>query len=116
MRKLTCILALLAAFLLTATPALGRTHVPGRVSFSHSAYWAHENQGYVNITIRRSNPTVEEWIRYGVRQASALNGKDFDAIPNSLAHFAPGQHAYTFRVHIYDRGMTGPKLRAVAYL
>ncbi len=116
MRKITCILALFAAYVLTSSPALAATHVPGRVSFSQSSYWAHENQGFVNITIRRTNPRVDEWIRYGVRQASALNGKDFDAIPNSLAHFAPGQSTYTFKVHIYDRGIVGPKLRAVAYM
>ena len=116
MRKITCILALFAAYVLTSSPALAAAHVPGRVSFSQSSYWAHENQGFVNITIRRTNPRVDEWIRYGVRQASALNGKDFDAIPNSLAHFAPGQSTYTFKVHIYDRGIVGPKLRAVAYM
>jgi hypothetical protein len=70
----------------------------------------------VDITIRRTNPRVDEWIRYGVRQASALNGKDFDAIPNSLADFAPGQSTYTFKVHIYDRGIVGPTLFAVTYM
>ncbi len=115
MRKTICILASLAACLLTAAPALGAS-VPGQVSYGAGVYYAHENQGYLTVSITRTRAIGDEWVRYGVRQATALNGKDFDAIPNSLAHFLPGQSTYTFKVHIYDQGINGPPLRATAYM
>ncbi len=119
-RKATCLLALVCAYLLIGSSALAATMprlaLPGEVRFSQSAYAAHENQGYLTITIRRTDATAIQWVRYGVRQATALNGRDFDAIPNTLATFLPGQYTYTFRVHVYDRGMNAPPLKAMAYL
>lgn len=88
----------------------------GSISFSQSSYTAHENQGYLTIAIRRTNPRGDEWVRYGVRQGSALNGRDLATIPNTLAHFAPGQSVSTFKVRIYDLGMNAPALRATAYM
>lgn len=120
MRKPAIFLAALAACLLISAPAgaakMPRLSLPGVISFSQRAYYAHENQGYVTVTIRRSDASAIGWVRYGVRQASAIDGQDFDAVPNSLATFLPGQYTYTFRVHIYDRGMNAPSVRAVAYL
>ena len=91
---------------------------PGTIAFAQANYTVHENQGYATITIHRSDASVEAWIRYGVRQASATNRVDFDAVPNSLAHFLPGQADYSFSVHIYDRGMNTPgsTVHATAYL
>ena len=117
-RATTRLFLLGAAWLCSGGSALGATVAaqPGRVSLSQSAYVSHENQGYLAITIRRTSAGGEESVGYGVRQASALNGKDFVAIPNSVAHFRPGQYTFTFRVHIYDLGMNAPPLRATAYL
>ena len=91
---------------------------PGTIAFTQANYDVHENQGYATLTIHRTDTSVEAWIRYGVRQASATNGVDFDVVPNSLAHFVPGQADYSFRVHIYDRGMNvpGSAVHATAYL
>jgi endoglucanase len=121
MRRLVFIIAALASIIaLGAGSALAasvpRYSLPGTISFSQSTYYAHENQGYLDITIKRTNASGIAWVRYGVRQATALNGQDFDVIPNSLATFLPGQYTYTIKVHIYDRGMNAPPVRAVAYL
>jgi endoglucanase len=132
MRKNLTLLGLcLAALMLAAGPALAKPSVaakpppttvkpnlalPGDVSFSQSEYVAHENQGFVTLTIHRTNAVPISWIRYGVRQASALNGRDFDVVPNSLATFLPGQYDYSFRVHVYDLGVHGPPVHATAYL
>ncbi len=116
---------LLTSAVLCSSPAMAAAparaiktnlQLPGEVSFTQSSYVAHENQGYVTLTIHRTNAIPTEYIRYGVRQATALNHKDFDVIPNSLATFLPGQHDYSFRVHLYDLGVNGPSVHATAYL
>src|SRR5690242_13896554 len=127
MRKIFISIPILsAALLLLSSPAMAASptrasvkanlHLPGEVSFTQGSYVAHENQGYVTLTIHRNNAIPSEYIRYGVRQASALNRKDFDVIPNSLATFLPGQHDYSFKVHVYDLGINGPSVHATAYL
>jgi hypothetical protein len=47
---------------------------PGTIGFTQANYDVHENQGYATLTIHRTDTSVEAWIRYGVRQASATNG------------------------------------------
>jgi endoglucanase len=122
MRKSRRLLTFIAASALSLASALGTgvaaaDQQPGSVQWSTGGYDVHENQGYATLTITRTHAdTGDEWVRYGVRQASAMNGKDFDVIPNSIAHFAPGQTSYSFRVHIYDRGMNAPAVHAVAYM
>ncbi len=120
MRRTFTFLVATAALALMCSPALGAVrpdvHLPGRVYFTQSQYTGHENQGYVTLTIHRTNAVPTEWIRYGVRQGSALNHKDFNVIPNSLATFLPGQADYSFRVHVYDLGMQAPPVHATAYL
>ena len=116
------VVALLGAFAIaqgTSTPpAAVAASAPGRVSFTQSNYVVHENVGYATITIHRTDASVDEWIGYGVRQANATNGLDFDAVPNTRVHFVPDQYDYTFRVHIHDRGMNAPgtSVHAIAYL
>ena len=99
----------------TATAAAS---APGTIAFSQADYTVHENQGYATITIHRSDASAEAWIGYGVRQANATNKVDFDVVPNSQAHFLPGQANYSVSVHIYDRGMNTPgsTVHATAYL
>ena len=88
----------------------------GTVSLDQGAYVAHENQGYLNITIVRSDAQGEENVGYGVHRLDAVPRKDFDPIENRYAHMAPGQKTFTFSVHIYDNGMIAPPIHALAYL
>lgn len=98
--------------------ATAAASAPGTIAFSQADYTVHENQGYATITIHRSDASAEAWIGYGVRQANATNRVDFDVVPNSQAHFLPGQANYSVSVHIYDRGMNTPgsTVHATAYL
>ncbi len=89
---------------------------PGTVALSASAYTAHEAQGYLTITILRTDADGTEYVRYGVKQQDAESGLDFDAVPNSVATFLPGQASFSFEVHIYDLGMNAPPVHALAYL
>jgi endoglucanase len=89
---------------------------PGQVYFSQTAYTAHENQGELAITIARSDDSVAEDVRYGVRHVDAQPGLDMVPIGNTLAHFEPGQSTYTFNVKIIDRGMNATPVNAIAYL
>jgi hypothetical protein len=122
MQNVVRLVGVIAAVIAVAAllPQGGRAAVsaPGTVAFTQANYNVHENQGYATLTIHRSDTSVEGWIRYGVRQASATNGVDFDVVPNSLAHFLPGQADHSFCVHIYDRGMNvpGSAVHATAYL
>ena len=113
-RLLLCIASTLVG-LAVPHAALG-AGASGVVRFDQAAYVAHENQGYLTISIRRTDPIGDEWVRYGVRNKSAEDGVDFDAVPNSLAHFAPGQRTYSFRLHVYDRGMNAPPVQVMSYL
>lgn len=111
---LVVLVAVVAGLLVGGAPAGARSGY-GRVSLDRWAYTAHENQGYLRITLRRTDTNGDEWVRYGVRQHTAENGKDFVAIPNSLAHFADGEDTTSFRVRIIDRGMSAPPVYATVY-
>ncbi len=119
--------AALLALALVATPAASaRRHMAGvstsgNVSLSASTYTVSEDAGYATITIVRSGDADalygEEEVRYGVKQQDAINGVDFDVVPNTLATFEPGQTTFTFRVRIIDRGMAdAPAVHAKVYL
>ena len=90
---------------------------PGTVELDQPAYTAHEAQGYLTITIvRRGDLSGQEHVGYGVKQQDAIDGIDFDAIPNTYLTMQPGQSSYTFNVKIIDRGMDGTPVHALAYL
>ena len=89
---------------------------PGYVYFTQPAYTAHENQGELPITIARTDTSVAEDVRYGVRHLDAEGGLDFQTIGNTLVHFYPGQATYTFDVKVVDRGMSATPVYADAYL
>jgi len=111
--------ALLAAILsvLGATSAVADAQsAAGRVYFTQTSYTAHENQGELAITIARSDDSVAEQVRYGVRHVDAQPGLDFDTIGNTLVQFEPGQSTATFNIKIIDRGISAPPVNAIAYL
>jgi endoglucanase len=90
---------------------------PGTVSLDQPAYTAHENQGYLTITIQRTGDlSGEEHVGYGVKRQDAQPGIDFDTIGNHYITLAPGQSTYTFNVRIIDQGMNGTPVYALAYL
>ncbi|MHB1570180.1 MAG: Calx-beta domain-containing protein, partial [Solirubrobacteraceae bacterium] len=115
------ILAALAALLLGPAPGSAATPLPrgasGSVSLDQGAYTAHENQGYLTITIVRTGDlSGAEHVGYGVKQQDAQNGIDFDVVPNNYITMAPGQSTYSFQVPIIDEGINGPPVHALAYL
>ncbi len=90
---------------------------PGKVSLDQPAYTAHENQGYLTITIERSGDLRdEEHVGYGVKQQDGQDGIDFEAIPSTYITLAPGQSSYSFNVRIIDQGMNATPVHALAYL
>src|SRR5262249_9217575 len=90
---------------------------PGTVQLDQPAYTAHENQGYLTVTIQRTGDlSGEEHVGYGVKRQDAQPGIDFDVVNNHYITFAPGQSTYTFNVRIIAQGMTATPLRAPAYL
>jgi endoglucanase len=90
---------------------------PGMVQLDQPAYTAHENQGYLTITIQRTGDlSGEEHVGYGVKRQDAQPGIDFDTVANHYITFAPGQSTYTFNVRIIDQGMNATPVRALAYL
>jgi endoglucanase len=90
---------------------------PGEVSLDQPAYTAHENQGYLTITIQRTGDVSSaEHVGYGVKRQDAQPGIDFDTIANHYIVLAPGQSSYTFNVRIIDQGMTATPVHALAYL
>ncbi|HEX3978376.1 MAG TPA: glycoside hydrolase family 6 protein [Solirubrobacteraceae bacterium] len=89
----------------------------GTVGLDQAAYTAHENQGYLTITIQRTGDlSGEEHVGYGVKRQDAQPGIDFDTIGNRTIDFAPGQSTYTFNVRIIDQGMAATPVHALAYL
>jgi endoglucanase len=106
--------AVVGALMLSATSAA--SSAPGTVSLSQSSYVAQEDMGYLTITINRTDPTGDEYVRYGVKQQDAQSGLDFEAVPNAVAHFQPGQTSYSFKVQIHDLGMNAPPVHALAYI
>ena len=123
-RRLTplfAIAALAAALLAPGGAQAAISHdaggAPGTVQFDQGAYTAHENQGYLTITIQRTGDLSQtEQIRYGVKQQDGQSGIDFDAIPNTYITMAPGQSTYTFQVKIIDRNMNATPVHALAYM
>ena len=89
----------------------------GTVSLDQSSYTAHENQGYLTITIQRTGDlSGEEHVGYGVKRQDAQPGIDFELVPNTYAVFVPGQSSYSFIVPIIDQGMNATPVQALAYL
>ncbi len=98
-----------------ATPHDGQS--PGTVQLDQPAYTAHENQGYLTITIQRTGDlSSEEHVGYGVKRQDAQPGIDFDTINNHYITIASGQSTYTFNVRIIDQGMNATPVKALAYL
>jgi endoglucanase len=113
------VLAALPLVIVLLALTAGSAHAAGRrgyVYFSQTSYVAHEDQGYLPITIDRTNDSVAEQIRYGVRHLDAEPGIDLDTVKNTYVDMAPGQSSYTFNVKIIDRGMNATPVFADAYL
>jgi hypothetical protein len=108
--SLLCLIGSLLAMAATAGAA------SADVQLTASAYWAHENQGTLTVTISRSDPRGDEYVRYGVRRLDALPGVDFVAVPNTVAHFADGQSTFSFTVQLLDRHIQGSPVSASVYL
>ena len=118
-RLLTVLASLAFALALPATSSADATvaAAPGTVSLDQPAYTAHEDQGYLTITIVRTGDlSVAEHVGYGVLRHDAQPGIDFDAIPNTYITMQPGQATYSFNVPIIDEGMQGTPVHALAYL
>jgi endoglucanase len=99
----------------SVTQALAST--PGAVAFDQPAYVAHEDQGYLSITIERTGDlSGQEHVGYGVKRQDAQPGIDFNAIANTYVTFQPGQSSLTFQVHIIDQGINASPVHALAYL
>jgi endoglucanase len=93
------------------------TNSPGTVAFDAASYVAHENQGYLYITIERTGDlSGMEHVGYGVKRQDAQPGIDLDPVPNVYLTFQPGQSSYTFGVRIIDQGMNATPVHALAYL
>jgi endoglucanase len=100
-----------------AAAATPRDLILGNVSLDQSSYTAHEDQGYLTITIVRTGDLLgTEHVGYGVHQQDARDGIDFDAIPNTMITMSPLELTYTFRVQIIDQGMNATPVHAVVYL
>ena len=115
--------ALAGLWLALIVPTAARAAVPhdggspGTVQLDQPAYTAHEDQGYLTITIKRTGDlSGEEHVGYGVKRQDAQPGIDFDVVPNHYITFASGQDSYTFNVRIIDQGMNATPVRALAYL
>jgi endoglucanase len=115
-RRLLTVLAATLCVLGASSAVAHAQDAPGRVYFTQTAYTAHENQGELPITIARSDASVGEDVRYGVRHVDAQPGLDLETIGNTLVHFEPGQSTATFNVKIIDRGMNATPVQAIAYL
>ena len=106
----------LLGLLCLTTGSARAASAPGYVYLSQTRYVAHENQGELAITINRTDDSVGEQIRYGVRHLDAINGVDMVTVPNSFVDMQPGQSSYTFDVKIIDRGITAGPVWAEAYI
>jgi endoglucanase len=116
LRRRLVAVALLVLGLLGLTATSAHAAAPGHVYFTQTSYTAHENMGALPITIARTDTSVGEDVRYGVRHLDAEGGLDLQTIGNTLVHFYPGQSTYTFYVKIVDRGMNAVPVYADAYL
>ncbi len=109
-------LMLAAGWLALIAPVASADSGYGSVALSSASYFAHEDQGYLTISIVRTDTSGTAYVRYGVKQDTALSGSDFEAVPNSTATFLPGQSTFSFQVQIDDNGMNAPAVTAKAYL
>jgi endoglucanase len=117
--KLAVLAGLCLALVVPASSQAAVAHdsSTGSVQFDQPAYTAHENQGYLTITINRTGDlSGQEHVGYGVKRQDAQPGIDFDTIANNYIVLEPGQSTYTFNVHIIDQGMDGTPVKALAYL
>jgi endoglucanase len=117
--KLAVLAGLCLALVVPASSQAAVAHdsSPGSVQLDQPAYTAHENQGYLTITINRTGDlSGQEHVGYGVKRQDAQPGIDFDTIANNYIVFQPGQSTYTFNVRIIDQGMDGTPVKALAYL
>jgi endoglucanase len=116
----TLLLALLGALIgLALLPGAGAhaSQLLGTVQLDAPAYTVSEHAGNLKVTIVRTNPSGDEWVGYGVRRNNAVPGVDFDPIPNTRVHLAPGQTSYSFNVHVYDQHMnTSSVVHAAIYM
>src|SRR5437763_623888 len=72
----------LALFIPTAARAVA-SHDGRVVELDQPAYTAHENQGSLTITIRRTGDLrTEQHVGYGVKRQDAQSGIDFDTVAN----------------------------------
>jgi endoglucanase len=114
---MTSVGALLLASSSQAAVAHDAGGSPGTLSLDQPSYVAHENQGYLSITIVRTGDlSGQEHVGYGVKRQDAQPGIDFEVVPNNYIIFQPGQTSYTFRVHIIDQGLNATPVHALAYL
>jgi endoglucanase len=117
LRFLTVLATLAFALVLAATSSADSGSAPGTVALDQASYTAHENQGYLTITIARTGDlSAAEHVGYGVLRHDAQPGIDFDTIPNTYITMQPGQSTYSFNVPIIDQGMIGTPVHALAYL
>ena len=112
-------LLVLGSFLavaMLAGNARATLHMPGMVQLNQDAYTVSETAGYLHITLVRTRPVGDEWVRYGIRRNDAVPGQDFNTIPNSIAHFADGQTTYDIPMRVYNQGInTSAVVHAVVY-
>ena len=112
MLLMTCALSLLAV----GAGCAQAKNASGSVFLSASTYHVNEDAGYLTVTIERTDPTLGEQVRYGVKSLGALGDLDYGIVHKTLVTFAPGQSTSTFRVKIIDRGMNAPAVKIGIYL
>ncbi|HEY3728388.1 MAG TPA: glycoside hydrolase family 6 protein [Solirubrobacteraceae bacterium] len=119
-RRLPTLAAVLALAVIAGWawhPAIASADGESSISLDQSAYTAHENQGYLEITIQRTGDLSQAaHVGYGVKRQDAQPGIDFDLVPNTYITIPPGQSTYTFQVRIIDQGLNATPVYALAYL
>ena len=117
MRRFTAALVLAISLQLAPAALAKSPNLPtGNVSFSQDTYVAHENQGYLTITINRTQTGRAGWIYYGVHRQDAQPGLDFYTVPGTRVAFDEGQASVSFSVRIIDNGINSTPVHAMAYL
>jgi endoglucanase len=114
---LVCCVALSAAGLAARAGAARAIDLGGSVELDQAAYTAHENQGWLTITLVRSGDLSQaEHVGYGVHAQDARPGINFDVVSNHYVTMAPGQQTLSFQVRIVDQGVNATPVHALAYL
>jgi endoglucanase len=117
LRKTQVLFVFVCLGVLLMLTGTSRAASPGTVSLDLPAYTAHENQGYLTITIQRTGDLSKpEHVGYGVKRRDAQPGIDFDTVPNTYITIPAGVPSYTFRVRIIDQGINATPVQALAYL